>query len=95
MNSINDLLTEFDTDDRLAADTRVLTLPCGMQQSVTVYQYYWDLYDSLLNAHVFPADQLLAMVAEMADKTPYNFADSFKTVVRFAFYDIQKSQRQG
>jgi hypothetical protein len=53
--------TEFDANDRLAADTRILKLPLGIHQSVTVR----DLYDS------------------------------FKTVVGFVFYDIQKSQRQG
>lgn len=87
--------TEKETEEFLQNESRILILPDGREESVTVFRLTWEAFDLMQDTHAFTNQELIDWTYDWyMRERKYNFATYFDNLVAFAFSHVKK-QRYG
>lgn len=87
--------TEKETEKYLERETRLLTLPDGKNESVSVFRLVWIAFDSMHATDAFSKEEIIKWTYDWyVEEKKYSFTTYFENLVAFAFNEV-KAKRYG
>jgi hypothetical protein len=87
-------ITEKETEEFLALETRELPWPDGSIRPFTEMRLFWSSFDWLVEQKQYTPKRLVELAIMSSEETGRAFADTFRDSIAYMHKEFEKTQRE-